>query len=252
MQPGDIQIDLLRTGNKHSQETLLLIHGYLSSPRDPANYRLLVDAIRQSGWHGHIAALHWDGGDIIDKLQELAKNVAVTLIPVPGPRKVIYAIRTLAGIGSLAGYWKHACHEADLVGKALAGRLISGSHELPGQRLIMAGHSLGCRVIQRALLAAAGTETIIADQVWLLGGAVLPSEDWHKSVQAVRERIVNAYSPADYVLKLLFPVAEFALPIGVQAVHGIHPKWANRNVARYVRSHWHYHGAIARLRRKYL
>jgi len=126
-----------------------------------------------------------------------------------------------------------------------------------GRSFILAGHSLGARVIVRAL-ASFGT---IADEhrrsrvigAHLLGGAVgtEPAEAWDIVVRAVDQGVHSYYSRNDQVLQTLYRVGTlFRSPaIGrgpIPETPETRAKLKNFDVSRFVSRHGRYHEGLHR------
>lgn len=221
---------------------LLLVHGYLNNDKARADYQPMIDEARSGGWRGEIHGVVWDGGDTMEKLQAIAKKIALSLIPVPGPHSILIPVRLGYGGYQIRKYWADACKRADQTGLSLGNYLVRESEINGGAAWTVAAHSLGCRVAFEAMCrASVVASTTIFDNVLLFGGAVSTTCDWIGAQKSVQGNIVNCFSQRDRVLRFFFQLAEWRSPIGLNSIPSAHSKVCNHNCTEDVPNHFAYH-----------
>ncbi|MEA1926802.1 MAG: DUF726 domain-containing protein [Candidatus Auribacterota bacterium] len=94
--------------------------------------------------------------------------------------------------------------KAIAAGEELAGRIASIRD--PGKVILM-GHSLGCRTI-KTCLENLSDKRIKVKEVHLLGAALPAGESWARASRAVRGEITNYYSKNDTILQIPYHAAE--------------------------------------------
>jgi len=100
--------------------------------------------------------------------------------------------------------WLESKAKAEAAGEELAGRF---AHLPSPDKVILMGHSLGCRAIKTCLENLADDE-IKVREVHLLGAAVPAGESWTRASRAVRGVITNYYSKNDNILNIPYHAAE--------------------------------------------
>jgi hypothetical protein len=124
----------------------------------------------------------------------------------------------LSAAGVIDNPWSVARDCADKAALELAAYL--RERHLGRRPVSLIGHSLGARLILRALQDLAATDTDgLVDNVILMGTAASPSKkDWKAARNIVSGRFINAYSPDDWVLHYLYRSTELAGAAGIQAI----------------------------------
>lgn len=244
--PGGIyRIEELSSDKGSADCAMLLVHGYLNDDASKAEYQDFVDAAQHIGWRGSIFGLYWDAGDLVEKIKHVAKRLAPVLIPIPGPQKIVHLVRLGVGLQSLHSYWRKACEQADLVGQSLGRRWGRMPDSMPGKRVWVAGHSLGCRVIYHSLCEASSLRRGVVEEAWLFGAALPAVIDWKPASRAVAHRVVNCFSQHDQVLRFFFELAEWQSAMGIRPVSGHRNKVVNLDCSEYVSSHFSYASAFS-------
>lgn len=224
---------------------LLLIHGYLNNDSAKADYRPMIQEARNGGWNGEIHGVVWDGGDPLAKIQTIAKKIAWSLIPVPGPHSVLIPLRLGYAGFQVHKYWADACKRSDETGKSLGAYLVRDQQVTGGPTWTTAGHSLGCRVAYEAMHEAAIlTENPVFANVLLFGGAVSTQCNWRSSARSVEQNIVNCFSQNDRVLRFFFQLAQWQSPIGLNSIARDHPKLCNHDCTEAVPDHFAYYNSF--------
>lgn len=154
-----------------------------------------------------------------------------------------------------AGSWYDAAYDASVYG----GRLAEEINNLKSVRedlvFKLYGHSLGCRVIQHALLDLHESGNKVRD-IFLFGGAVSRTEKpkWSRALQSVEGSIYNFYSKNDSILRDLYKAAEFGDdPAGLGDIEYLSNRGAeqgsviNFNVTNIIESHADYKLKLVRL-----
>jgi len=227
---------------------LLLIHGYLNNDSAKADYRPMIQGARQGGWNGEIHGVVWDGGDPLAKIQAIAKKIAWSFIPVPGPHSVLIPIRLGYAGFQIHKYWADACKRSDETGKSLAAYLIRDQRDVGGLPWTVASHSLGCRVAYAAMHEAASlTGKPVFANVLLFGGAVSTKCDWQSSAFSVEQNTVNCFSQNDRVLQFFFQLAQWRSPIGLNSIPSDHPKLCNHDCTEAVPDHFAYYNSFRKV-----
>jgi hypothetical protein len=207
--------------------------------------------------------VHWDAknlgelGEIIvsggvkRSLQKLAMTAAKRATRM-APAK-LQPLTIAAGILDLAkNPWSLALRHSEQAGELIKEMLI----RCEDRSFVLLGHSLGARVIYRAL-SAFGTvprkqrrSRVIAAH--LLGGAVgnKPAEAWTFATKGVDKHIHSYHSSNDLVLKLLYQVGvlwgEAAIGVAPIATNNeTKQKLRNHDVSAKISGHCAYHESLA-------
>lgn len=151
----------------------------------------------------------------------------------------VMAITTLGGL--LKNAWHVAFVKAGQTGILLADILCRVKGD---EQFILVGHSLGCAVIYSALSVLAKKNYARIVDVHLLGGAVgkHPAADWVHAASIVSGSVNNYYSTNDWVLKLVYRVAQFFLsdPIGYSGLGQASERLNDVDVSAFVDGHCSY------------
>lgn len=254
----DFSIEKIRVG---SEPSLLFIDGFLTKGSDASAHWLDNLPERYSGNAAYY--VHWDSknlrelGDLIASggvrlaLQKLATKAAKQATR-EAPVKLMPLAIAAGVLGVANNPWSLALVRSEQAGELLKEMIV----RCEGRSFVLFGHSLGARVIYRAL-SSLGTvpkpqrrSRVLAAH--LLGGAVgnKPSDAWTLATKAV-DRNLHAYQSAnDSVLKWLYQVGVLLghAAIGVEPIAGNHQtkqKLRNHDVSRQVSGHSAYHDTLA-------
>lgn len=182
-------------------EKLILIHGSFHSQNFRGkDFRAWTRSCRRAGFRGEISGFSWESFDYGSLLEDFANGLADVA------RKGIRGTPDLAGriLQGSRKRWLDSKAKAVDAGEELAGRINSlGDPE----KVILMGHSLGCRTIKTCLEKLA-EQIIEIKEVHLLGAAVPASESWARASRAVRGEITNYYSKNDAILQIPYHAAE--------------------------------------------
>ncbi|XXQ31033.1 Transmembrane and coiled-coil domain-containing protein 4 [Plasmodiophora brassicae] len=156
---------------------------------------------------------------------------------------VAAAVAAPAAVLSTGGYlidnpWGVLISKADRAGDELGHVLLQRLHG--GRPVVLVGFSAGARVIVRALEHLHANKGFgIVQDVYILGCPYWPSHGWSRVREIVAGRIVNAYSPDDWVMKVVYRAvtASFSVcALGPTNCPGIE----DINVSHIVTNHGHY------------
>lgn len=224
---------------------LLLIHGYLNNAEIRAAYDPMITEARAAGWRGEIYGAVWDGGNPLAKIKTIAKKIAWSLVPIPGPRPLLIPLRLGYTVYQIRRYWMDACARADQCGQAL-GRYVCDEPRNDGRPpWTVAAHSLGCRVAFEAMKRASlESPSPVFNHVLLFGGAVSTTSDWNQTQQTVSHRIVNCFSTNDQVLRFFFKLAHWQNPIGRCSISSGDQNICNHDCSEKVPNHFAYHKSL--------
>jgi pimeloyl-ACP methyl ester carboxylesterase len=107
--------------------------------------------------------------------------------------------------------------------------------------IILAGHSLGARVIFYALLALSTRKTKKVKNVILAGGAVSKTDitGWENALEAVSGKIYNFYTDKDKILKYAYKTANAfqSEPIGLGPINSTDDNIININCSKIIHKH---------------
>jgi hypothetical protein len=128
-----------------------------------------------------------------------AKKLAAKATKVAKPRLPVLGHLTTA-LGLAANPWHVAMTKASMTGILLADLLARTDHK---EGFIILGHSLGARVAYYTLETLSTLDRQIVQRAYLLGGAVgrEGAEAWAAASKSVTDRIYNAYSTHDLILR---------------------------------------------------
>jgi len=242
---------LKKAGRGHSSEAILIVHGYMNDTSTPRDYFVWTESIRDAGWHGNIYGLHWDSGGIFDCVNALI-NILITLSipnPIGIPGKLMKVGRVALAIKRLKNHWREACENADLVGQELGFELAHLKPSWAQHKLWLIGHSLGTRVVYKALCEAGKEGRPVVNRVLLYGGALSTSFRWPPALKAVRFSVNSYYSIFDKVLYRIYFAAELENPIGILPIRSRSRKIHNIDVYDLIdgyRDHFAYHKVLER------
>ena len=144
----------------------------------------------------------------------------------------------LTALGIINSPWAQALYKSEKVGFLLAD-IISRTNN----QYILAGHSLGARVVFYTLKNLAETGNKNISEVHLLGGAVgNHEEDWRQCCKAVNGKINNYYSLNDSVLKYMYSAGTIfrSPPIGRNKITVSDLNLVNKDVSKFVSGHTTY------------
>ncbi len=183
-------------GNK-----LILIHGcFHTRGFREKDYRVWARSCRKAHFRGGISGFSWESFDYGALLVDFAEGLTNVV------RKGLRGAADLAeqAIKGSVERWRDSKAKAVAAGEELAGRI--SSIRDPG-KIILMGHSLGCRAI-KTCLEKLEEEGIKVKEVHLLGAALPAGESWDKASRAVRGDITNYYSKNDAILQIPYHTAE--------------------------------------------
>ncbi len=144
--------------------------------------------------------------------------------------------------GLLKNPWHTAKSRADMTGVALASIIARTKAE----SYVLAGHSLGGRVMAVAaetLATSSGAPRV--REIHLLGAALGAKGDRRALSQAVERNVYNYYSTNDSILKYLYTTAQAgSAAVGSRGFQSAYANIKDVNVSRAVNGHSDYWGAV--------
>ncbi len=155
-----------------------------------------------------------------------------------GAKKIGPVGMVLTALGVANNPWTVALYKAGQTGILLAD-IVARTRN----KYILAGHSLGARVIYYALESLATKRKRFIKDAHLLGGAVGNNKrDWEAAVGGVSGRIRNYYTANDWVLASLYKAGTLmtSAPIGRNIIEVKSRKLKNVDVSKHVEGHTKY------------
>ena len=148
--------------------------------------------------------------------------------------------------------WNAARHEAIISGCLLGEYLLYNRPKWTKKKLILVGFSLGAQIIINALETAGASNRVIADEVYLYGGAAPICAHWPSIASGVRKVIHNHFSCNDKILREVYPLAVESYnrnAIGCYPIHSTSRKIRDWDVTEYIFSHSDYEESIREFER---
>ena len=202
--------NLAKIVEKPSLDMLVTISGWLSQNDCPKrSWDYLLSATSTS----EIYNLMWESSSIEMLALKLVKpgiKIASDAI-TKNLRELLMSVTRLI----MNNPFKEARANAKCAGLQLA-NLIAKNDYCQSRPISLIGFSLGCRIIYKCLKELSNKKVYVHN-VFLLGGAVNGKlGKWEKCKGAVLGRFVNVYSEKDYILKFLYPILTFEMPLGIK------------------------------------
>jgi hypothetical protein len=229
-------------------KSVIFINGWLSQKKDSWE-----DWKHESGHLFHnfnLYGLTWESKNLYKIGRAFGLNIAGGTVSLGAINRWVRRATkagaknlTIGGtIINLAKTFKNPWHSAMIKAQLTGAMLADAIARMPDDHsIILAGHSLGARVIFYALLALSTRKTKKVKNVILAGGAVSKTDitGWENALEAVSGKIYNFYTDKDKILKYAYKTANAfqSEPIGLGPINSTDDNIININCSKIIHKH---------------
>lgn len=268
----DSSFDVRKVNNLFSDEKIICIDGFLTEESENTEeWRQVLSSVFPNA---EIHRVIWESKTLKsigraftskvfkDGLAEFMKAGAKSASKKFASKLSIVGL-VFEGFGMVNNPWWVAMSKARWAGQSLAEWICKNTNH--GDTFTLVGHSLGVRVIFHCLHALSNSQNQSPPKivrVIMLGGAIGRDsvEEWKFVSNSVQEKIVNAYTKNDNVLRYLYQLSTLGMssPIGIrplvekQDILDQTGKYKDINCTQFVESHTAYKRALPKIFKKLL
>ena len=202
--------------NDTSRDSLIFIHGYLSSDSDHLiNRKKWIDKLRSSGWEGSIYHCWWDSSNRPRMARDTFSDFLINnKTSIPSHFKKYRKVSALIGKYFIPEY---------------IGKVISSS-----SKITFVGHSLGARSLFNVMKVWTVDLPQIKNIV-LLGGAIdCGLKDWENYSHKISGQLVNIFNKEDDVLNKLYKIVQKDIPCGLSPITANAPEIVNLDGSQHI------------------
>lgn len=227
--------------HKKSDDVIVFFPGLFSYTRDENILIKYINPFKEHIRNTNLFICDWDAGNKnLIKMSERIKGERLNST-ISKMKSIIIKIilRIIPYSTKIYKFWKDTCFIADLSGMIISREI--WDILTSGKKITIIGHSLGCKVIYRALefimQNSPNNKNIKFEKIILLGGAEKIDRNWDYVI-SLSKSVVNLYSQKDKVLKHVYKKAENGImPIGLSFIKSKKSHLLNKDCSDFIKSH---------------